>query len=545
MPTVGRADVKIVADARGFARDVQREVENELKNVNVSAGGRSVARTFNDGVKTTVKRDTRGSFREAAIAGITSFGIVLQGGISRTAAGGFGVALLALLVPIMAAAGAVAAGALVLGFGAAFTAIPLIVAAQNKKVQKEMERFAKQTKKLFRGLSQPFEQVWFDILDTARRVLAGFAPTLETAFAGLAPTISTFVDQLGSAFLALEPAIQPMLDAFGTLLEEIGPILVEEVFPDLADALINLAEAVSENPEMLADMLTSLLQLPEALINFIAELTRLANWFNENPELIILALGFILAAMIALGGPISLVIGAILALGAVILFFKDEVIAAFKLIGEKIGEIWQAFLDWLSDLGRKIQVWVQVQVNKFQALMNGIGQVFDNIGKFLSDLGGDIRDGFNDIVAFVGSIPGRIASAASGMWDSIVSTFKDAINGIIGAWNGLSFTVPAISAFGKTIGGGTIGTPNIPFLQEGGVITQAGAAIVGEAGPEAVFLDRGAVVQPLPEPDREVGELPAEFEATAIIDLGEGIQERMNLTFKQIKSRATARPGRV
>jgi hypothetical protein len=40
----------------------------------------------------------------------------------------------------------------------------------------------------------------------------------------------------------------------------------------------------------------------------------------------------------------------------------------------------------------------------------------------------------------------------------------------------------------------------IPGLALGGVVRTAGAALVGERGPEVVTLDRGARVSPLPAP---------------------------------------------
>ena len=71
-----------------------------------------------------------------------------------------------------------------------------------------------------------------------------------------------------------------------------------------------------------------------------------------------------------------------------------------------------------------------------------------------------------------------------------------AINSIINAWNGLSFTLPSVSIpFVGTFGGQTIGTPNIPNIPEipipqlasGGIVTQPTLAVVGERGPEAVI----------------------------------------------------------
>jgi hypothetical protein len=79
-----------------------------------------------------------------------------------------------------------------------------------------------------------------------------------------------------------------------------------------------------------------------------------------------------------------------------------------------------------------------------------------------------IIDHFDQIVGFISALPGRIASAAKGMWDGIKNAFKSAINWIIRAWNNLEFTLPGKKVFGVKIGGQTIGTPDIPTLHSGG-----------------------------------------------------------------------------
>lgn len=108
-----------------------------------------------------------------------------------------------------------------------------------------------------------------------------------------------------------------------------------------------------------------------------------------------------------------------------------------------------------------------------------------------------IRSGFNTVIGFIGTIPGRISAASTGMWDGIKEAFRSAINWIINAWNGLEFSVPGAKVFGKEIGGFTIGTPDIPQLAAGGTVTQGGWSTVGEKGPELRYLPKAASVVPL------------------------------------------------
>lgn len=543
MATVGEAQVKIVADARGFARDVERQVNRALRDVDSSGGVRAFGRRVNQ----QVTRETNGGFRLAAANALTQFGIVLQGGISRSAAGAFGVAVLAALLPVMLFVGTAAAGVLILAFGGGIAAIGIIAAAQSKKVQKVFSDMASNVGDTLRDIAKPFEPALVEIAGIVEDTFNAFAPTLGEAFEQLAPAIVDFTRALSDAFIALEPAIIPIIDAFIALLEELGPQLADEVFPDLAESLKDLAETVEENADSISDLIGWFLQAVEATVDFITWLTELSGWFADNPAAIAAALGIMTVAFAAFGiavtGGVGLIVLAIVALGLLFINFKEDIARIwFQVVGFFQDGVDKA-RELLGRLGRFIGQAVDGFVDNFNSLKENFRNVVESIGRFVSNMGRTIRDGFNSVVSFVKSIPGRIADAASGMWDSIVSTFKDAINGIIGAWNNLSFTIPAISAFGKTLGGSTIGTPNIPFLQDGGIIQRSGAAIVGEAGPEAVFLQRGAVVQPLPDDGGGGDGLPAEFEATAVIDLGRGVQEVIRLTFADVRRGANAGVG--
>lgn len=104
---------------------------------------------------------------------------------------------------------------------------------------------------------------------------------------------------------------------------------------------------------------------------------------------------------------------------------------------------------------------------------------------------------FDQIVGIVKGLPGRIKSAASGMWDGIKDSFRSAVNWIIGKWNDLHFTIGGGSVFGKKLPSVTLNTPNIPMLANGGTLMSAGSVIVGDAGPERLDLPKGARVTPL------------------------------------------------
>jgi tape measure domain-containing protein len=103
-----------------------------------------------------------------------------------------------------------------------------------------------------------------------------------------------------------------------------------------------------------------------------------------------------------------------------------------------------------------------------------------------------ISRNLDKITGFFTKMPGRIASAAAGMWDGVKNAFRSAVNWIIGAWNGLQFSIhiPKVHITGTNvdIGGGEIGfgVPTIPMLAKGGIVTSPTIAMIGERGPEAI-----------------------------------------------------------
>lgn len=184
--------------------------------------------------------------------------------------------------------------------------------------------------------------------------------------------------------------------------------------------------------------------------------------------------------------PIGLVILAIVALVAaiVIAYKKSE---TFRNIVQ--GAMRGAVTAWN---------WVWKKVGGF------VGWIKSNWPRLLPILTGPIGlavrwivTNWGKIISMFKTAPGKIAGIAKGMWTGLVSSFKGALNSIIGGWNRLSFSVPSIDMGPLgSVGGFTIGTPDIPYLAKGGIVSKPTLAMIGEAGPEAVVpLGRGGFGQ--------------------------------------------------
>lgn len=195
-------------------------------------------------------------------------------------------------------------------------------------------------------------------------------------------------------------------------------------------------------------------------------------------------LGLATAAAAAFGitlelslGPIALVVAAIaglIAIGVLVVNNWDTIKAAAAAVFDWVKDHWPLLLGIITG---PIGLAVAAIVTHWDKIKNGFTAVKDWIG-----------DRVGDIVGFFTGLPGRIAAAAVGMWDGIKDAFRGVINTIIGWWNGLDFKLPSVHIPGTPfdVGGFTLGTPDIPRLAAGGIVTRPTLALIGERGPEAV-----------------------------------------------------------
>lgn len=173
------------------------------------------------------------------------------------------------------------------------------------------------------------------------------------------------------------------------------------------------------------------------------------------------------------------------------------------------------FFGWLPGAAGTVIEWFKQNWSKLltvltspvSAAATATSKSWDSIKSGAASAGSFAQQKLMSMVTWVRGMPGRIASAARGMWDGIGDAFKSTINKIIDWWNGLHFptlTIPknVITNF-MGIGGGSIGgwaVPQIPRLAEGGDIRRPGLSLVGERAPELLSMPRGARVTPLDNP---------------------------------------------
>jgi len=138
-----------------------------------------------------------------------------------------------------------------------------------------------------------------------------------------------------------------------------------------------------------------------------------------------------------------------------------------------------AFSVVFSTIGDIIGTVVELIAGAVEGIIQTIGGIIDFIvGVFTGDWE-KAWEGLKDIVA--------------GIWDTLISILKAPINLLI---DGLNFLIGAINKFSidipdwvPIIGGKKFGfnIPKIPKLADGGIVTQATVALIGEAGAEGVI----------------------------------------------------------
>jgi phage-related protein len=337
-----------------------------------------------------------------------------------------------------------------------------------------------------------------------------------TATAG--PTLKTFAQIIGE----VAKGIARMFEALGPMTQKIGQAILGLATQfaqwTASDSFTKFIAYMETNGPIFASLLGDLVvvgvkfleafaPLATVLLNLIAPVTQLLSALNPTE------LAYVVAAVLSIGTGFGLVAVAIT--GAALLI--KEHWTAVKGFFEGIGH-WFAgpFVGFFTSMGSDIEgaalavahameaAWNGVKsavaavghwfagplVNFFTSGAHDVQAVFRGIVRVATDIGGGIKDAFQSVVHFIGGLPGKIAHAASGMWDGIKDAFRSAINWIIDGWNRLQFTLPKVNTHIPgvgTIGGWTLGTPDIPRLELGGIVTSPTLAMIGEGRePEVV-----------------------------------------------------------
>lgn len=264
-----------------------------------------------------------------------------------------------------------------------------------------------------------------------------------------------------SAVEALAPVIEDVAGAISRVLDAIGKMDAGQI-----KAVIGFLTALALVAP-LASGISAVATAVAALSGGFALFTGAATTGTVAAKGVAAALGFITS-------PTFLIIAGIVALIAVVaLLIKnwDKVKETAVAVWEKIKETWGTVKDWFNS-------------NIVEPIKGAFSTLWDGIVKGL-EFAFDI-----------------LVSIAKAPINGIIALINGAINGInflIRGLNKIQFDVPdwVPDIGGKKFGFNIGEIGNIPYLANGGVVSQ-GSAVVGEAGAELLTMVGGrAVVQPL------------------------------------------------
>lgn len=389
MATVGRADVKIVADTRGFARDAEREINRALGRVDVDT--RPISRGIVQGTTAGIVAGTS----DLAVRFVSNLGRAIQGGITgppfgQLLAGAF----LLSLGPVMTAVGGGLAGTFVTAFAGGLGALGIVFAAQSEEIQTRFSNLFSQIQILGERLAEPFvpalQQIATLVFQNLISPFSEFSMTLGQVFEVLAPAFVEFADALTQALVALSPAFVPLSEAFAVLVEELTPTLISES-EELADALIGLAEAVSQNP-------AAFVRLIELFFDILQVSVNLLSFFSDFAGIM------------------------------------DVVRVSFRQGGDQVS----TFIRILFDLPQLLDELIEGLDDTFNAVVgfatgfaDSASQLASDVFRSFTDLGNTISDFIVDLLRQIGDIPARVIEAFAGLGSALFEAGRAAIEGFI------------------------------------------------------------------------------------------------------------------
>jgi phage-related minor tail protein len=376
-----------------------------------------------------------------------------------------------------------------------------------------------------------------------------------TLAAKQAATLALIMEQTGAAQgqAAREAdGASGTMRALGTEIKNLGAELGQVLIPIITPFLARIRDLISKFREMSPEtqkLIVTIAGIAAAIGPVLVVIGNIITAIGVIAPIVakIIAAIKVVGAVIGgvAAGPIALIVAAIAALIAIIILvikYWDEIVAAFKAgwewlksvfqkwwegftefwggVWEKVKEVLLAAWEWIKDLflqyhpiGLVITHWETIK-EFFVNLWDRVKEIFSGA---MEAIGNFITDKFNAVVGFLTGIRDkiigvfqRVKDRVTEIWEGIVGSIKGAVNSVIAAINGMIGRINEISVtipdWVPKFGGKTIGfnIPTIPYLAAGGDILRAGAAIVGERGPELLHLPQGAKVEPLTGGAREM-----------------------------------------
>lgn len=376
----------------------------------------------------------------------------------------------------------------------------LVMSEEAVRTGTEYGDLSADLQKSFGMLKTNLGSALFPVLNSVIRKLIEFMPKLQEIGQKIGPIASDFIEKLIPPLAELAGTLLPViLSAIGDIIPlladivssivpvlvsmftELTPILVQivqDVLPVLANILNMILPLVSTILQFLTPILSLVLQLVTPLLQLVtAILTPILGLISAllTPllELVSGILTPIIGIVSALLQPLTQIISMILQpLTGLLDVITEPLLSLLNMILPPLLVLLQQGIEWLSPkltaASEFLTKFFNFLVNELKSNLPKACEAFSNfIKRFWDGLKGFVKDGINFYIRSINTL-----------------------------LNGLNKIKPPAWLAEKT-GIQGVNFSTIPLLAEGGIVTGAGSAIVGEAGPEILNLPTGASVVPL------------------------------------------------
>ena len=278
----------------------------------------------------------------------------------------------------------------------------------------------------------------------------------------------------------IQPALKRVMEGIGKLIEKGVPQLLKMIPDILADTLPSILASVVDLFGKMADYLP---ELTQTLIDLIAQIAQ--QIIPRLPQLLIGISNGILGVIKTLASTENLRL--ILDVGLQLLMGIVKAIPQIVVaVVEALPDIIAGILGFLYD-PNSLMLLVKAGVDLFMVLVAAVPQILGALvtafAELFRKLWNQVKQNFTDFAASFG--------------DTMASIFKKAINGVLQfIENFINGPIDLINSFIQTINDnfgaigvniGKLSRVSLPRLAQGGIVTSATTAIIGEAGREAVI----------------------------------------------------------
>ncbi|MDN3021533.1 phage tail tape measure protein [Streptomyces sp. S.PB5] len=336
-----------------------------------------------------------------------------------------------------------------------------------------------------KAAEEPLKKLGLDVAEIQRLVNEGKG---TQAFDQVTTALKGVEDQTERTMLQAALFGGPGEDLGNTLLNlDASGAAAATGLDQAAGAAQSVSDTMAASPAQQFDSImrtvsTTLGEMLLPVLSFVSDL------FREHPGLLQMIIPALLALAVALG------------IAAVAQWAMNSALLANPIT--VVVLLIMALIVWIVALWQKSETFRNIVLGVWSAVQSGVEAAVDGIVAavgWLARVPGNVAGWFGQakdwaiekalaLVSWLQGLPGRVSRAVSGLFDAIPAAFRGAINGVIGAWNNLSFTIGGGSILGVSIPSITLSTPNIPFLAEGGIATGPTLAMIGEGSEKEAVL---------------------------------------------------------